>query len=284
MAMPIAAAVREPVQEIGSKAHAALHLSRGMTRPIPGFAGSGFVMAGGEIVWVGSRSHPMHPRAVIVEGARVGDSRVRNFDISGCRIWRSRPAIAPSRAVNLRASCRAFRAGLARIGRPRGFGLLLAGAELAFPFDLGAVHARAVATAYAIRDPGGVIEASVPLLGFGPGLTPSGDDFAGAAFFAGRYIALQEQEDIARWDAAASVLAVAAKCRSHAVSAALFADLASGESFGPLHDLAEALEDSRRPECAINAANALVRIGHSSGWDMLAGFLAGMTGSLADNP
>ena len=58
------------------------------------------------------------------------------------------------------------------------------------------------------------------------------------------------------------------------MSAALFADLAAGRSFAPLHDLANALA-TRNDELALGAARTLVGIGHSSGWDMLFGFLIG---------
>jgi hypothetical protein len=64
------------------------------------------------------------------------------------------------------------------------------------------------------------------------------------------------------------------------VSAALFADLAAGRSFAPLHGIADALRTGD-DEAAIRAARSLVAIGHSSGWDMLTGFLIGI-GKSAD--
>ena len=269
------AAVETPVRRTGFKAHAALTRSGGRARPVAGFPDTGYLLAGDEIVWVGSSGLPMHPRAVIVEGTRAARCSAWRFDISGCRPWR--PRLAAMSMIAAQAGCRALSASLDQIGAPRGFGVLLSGVTPDFPLDLGVGSVRAVAAAYQAADPRRVIEASLPLLGFGSGLTPSGDDFTGAALFARRRLALLGTDEAEAWRAAAAVLAEAVERRSHAVSAALFADLADGWSFAPLHDMAEALGEGRHDD-AVNAAAALVRIGHSSGWDMLAGFVAGAAG------
>jgi len=77
-----------------------------------------------------------------------------------------------------------------------------------------------------------------------------------------------------RWTGVGRKLSREIRSRSHAVSAALFSDLAAGRSFAPLHELASALA-AADDEAARRAARSLVAIGHSSGWDMLAGFLIG---------
>jgi hypothetical protein len=82
----------------------------------------------------------------------------------------------------------------------------------------------------------------------------------------------------ARWTSVGRKLSKEIRTRSHAVSAALFADLAAGRSFAPLHDLAAALA-SGDDATALQAARTLVAIGHSSGWDMLTGFLIGIRDS-----
>ncbi|MGH8697446.1 MAG: DUF2877 domain-containing protein, partial [Burkholderiales bacterium] len=64
---------------------------------------------------------------------------------------------------------------------------------------------------------------------------------------------------------------------SHAISAALLADLVGGASFAPLHDLADALAAGDDGAAAV-AARALAALGHSSGWDMLLGVLIGARG------
>jgi hypothetical protein len=75
-------------------------------------------------------------------------------------------------------------------------------------------------------------------------------------------------------------LASDARAASHAISAALLADLVAGETFEPLHALADALA-ADDPTAALEAARALVALGHSSGWDMLTGFVLGVNGEAA---
>ena len=66
--------------------------------------------------------------------------------------------------------------------------------------------------------------------------------------------------------------------RTHPISAALISDLLAGEGHGPLHDLAVALMGDAPPARALAAARRLTALGHSSGWDMLAGFAGAIIG------
>ncbi len=109
------------------------------------------------------------------------------------------------------------------------------------------------------------------LLGLGAGLTPSGDDFVGGALFARRLVAIGD----AAWEAAVAQIIAEAAAATHPISARLLADLAAGDGWAPLHDLAGALitHDVR---AALHAARELTALGHTSGWDLLAGFSAGL--------
>src|SRR5437868_4654956 len=79
-----------------------------------------------------------------------------------------------------------------------------------------------------------------------------------------------------RRHAADAVRAAAARL-PHPIGAALLGDLLVGEGWAALHDLAAAL--ARDDEsAAVEAAQRLTRLGHSSGWDLLAGFVAGASG------
>ena len=109
------------------------------------------------------------------------------------------------------------------------------------------------------------------MLGLGAGLTPSGDDFVGGALFARRVLVGID----ARWEDVASRLASEAICRTHPISARLLTDLAAGEGWAPLHALAVALS-VQDASATITAARALTALGHTSGWDMLGGVLAGL--------
>jgi len=114
------------------------------------------------------------------------------------------------------------------------------------------------------------------MIGLGPGLTPSGDDFLGGLFFAARSLHQAYPEDF-RWeeDAVLELLGWA-KTRTHPISHAIFSDLALGHGPEPLHDLIGGLLDGRDLDPVMEAALRVTAIGHSSGWDLLAGAVTGM--------
>jgi hypothetical protein len=110
------------------------------------------------------------------------------------------------------------------------------------------------------------------LLGLGPGLTPSGDDLVG-----GMLVALHA---LGRAEAAAALAAWAlalASSRTGAISAAHLACAAAGEGALALHEMLGALVVGNDAGIAASLTT-LAAIGHSSGWDMLAG--AALVGAL----
>jgi hypothetical protein len=243
------------VLQLGERARAALVRSGGLARPLAGFADAPYLEAGGEVIWVGARLPARHPRAVLTSAPPPRGAALRFASLPE-RGWSRRFPVLSS-------------AGTA--------GALLSDLRPRFPRGLPAQRVRALAASYLHDDPQGVFDATLPLLGVGPGFTPAGDDVAGAALFGRRCLAPRA----ARWREITENLAHEAGVRSHAVSAALFADLAHGESFEPLHELVEALACGAR-ERAGAAAQALTAIGHSSGCDMLAGLAIGMGIALSD--
>ena len=126
------------------------------------------------------------------------------------------------------------------------------------------------------------MEAATALLGLGPGLTPSGDDYVGGAFFARARVAGGDAR--AHWARAAAAVRAHAPGRTHPISAALLGDLLDGDGPAPLHDLVGALARGAPVAAALAAARRLVRLGHSSGWDMLAGFIGGISGIPSEFP
>jgi hypothetical protein len=261
------------VLSIGVKARVALERSGGAAAPLAAFPDAPYYDAAGEIVWVGSRLPAMHPRAVVT-AAPVERGRTARFGALPREAWSPRLP-APSRAIAAAAGRLAAR--IVELGEPRGFGAMLAGATPAFPLDLAVPRVRALAAAYRSDDRDAVRRASRALLGLGGGLTPSGDDLVGGALF-GRLLVAAEPEP---WRAIGAGLAAKALRASHAISAALLADLAAGASFAPLHATAQAL--ARGDDDAARAsAGVLAALGHSSGWDMLAGLVVGITGRLND--
>jgi hypothetical protein len=259
------------VLAIGALASRALERSQGRAVPLAAFADAPYFDADGEIIWVGSQLPAMHPRAVMTAAPQP---RGRPLRFAGWPAPESDAASAmPADAALLASRTLALRDALLDHEAPRGFGLLLAGRIPEFPLDGGAARVHDLAAAHAADDPEGVERATLALAGFGTGLTPSGDDLAGGALFIRRVL-----RPDAAWTALAERLIPAVAVRTHAISAALFADLARGASFAPLHDCAAALARGDAA-AALAAARTLARIGHSSGWDMLTGCIIGLAGT-----
>jgi hypothetical protein len=269
-----------PVTAIGWKAAAALACDPVSVEPVAGLSGSAYVTVAGELVWLGPAGSPLHPRAILTAGAPPSRGPYR-FDVARIRPWR--PAPLPREvedAAGLVAGARELRRALPSLGPPRGLGALLAAAPLAAPLAGAGPAARALAAACGAGDAGRAAQAATRLLGRGPGLTPAGDDFLGGALFARALLARAGAGQAAAWAEAAAGVLAQARTATHPVSAVLLADLAAGHGWAPLHDLAAALGRGR-PAAAREAAGRLVRLGHSSGWDLLAGILAGLLGEAA---
>ncbi len=260
------------VTAVGSIAHAALVSCLGILRPLPAFPDSPYMLAGDEIVWLGAGSGVWHPRRILLANprpARLCDGL--KLGVDAATVWHA-PAVPGIERGQLASSCALIRTQVSALGVPAGFGVLLAGAPLRFPLDLAGARLAALVDGI-VRDDAVAFEAAAfSLLGLGLGLTPSGDDFVGACLFARRM-----RGDAAAWHSAAVNLTRAAATRSNAISAALFGDLARGAAYAPLHDLAEAINGGAGEQLA--AARALTAIGHSSGWDMLTGFMLGAAGT-----
>ena len=77
------------------------------------------------------------------------------------------------------------------------------------------------------------------------------------------------------WREAAERIRARTAERTHRISAALLGDLLDGDAYAPLHDLAGALARDDA-SAALDAAGRLTHIGHSSGWDLLTGFLGAL--------
>jgi hypothetical protein len=99
------------------------------------------------------------------------------------------------------------------------------------------------------------------LLGLGPGLTPSGDDYLGGVMLGLRLLDRgRHAEALWRW------LEPRLKERTSAISAAHLAAAAAGEAHEALHEVLNGRLDFSR----------LDAVGHCSGWDGLAGAMAAL--------
>ena len=229
-----------------------------------------YLEVAGEIVWLGPPGSTLHGRAIVTGDPLDVGGAIRietSFDLRAARAWRPPTLELPIDSAVLVPASRRLAGTVHRVGRPDGFGALLVGQRPAFPLEQAAERARRFLEACARNDPAAATTTAEPLLGLGPGLTPAGDDLVGGAFFARRLIG--------GWEDTAAVIRARARERTHPISATLLGDLLGGSGHAPLHDLALAL--TRRDEAAaLDAAARLVRIGHSSGWDMLTGFLGAL--------
>jgi hypothetical protein len=114
------------------------------------------------------------------------------------------------------------------------------------------------------------------LVGFGTGLTPSGDDFLGGLMFGAN--ALRTAYPNSRFFDLA-VPAETYRSRTHPISWALLDDHTKGHAIAPLHVIVNGILMGASVADIRPAVQQLVRMGHSSGWDMLAGLFAGLLGA-----
>jgi len=258
---------------LGNKARSALLASGGIARPLSAFPQAPYFEAGGEIIWIGHYLPAWHPRAALTAKPVAAGLAVK-LGAPPKLTWRRE--FPPMSAIDphvVREAAAALLHAVCPLGRPRGFGALLCHADLDFPLGLARERVRELARAYSARDVEAVHSASRSLLGLGAGLTPSGDDLVAAALFGRRFI-----DRDAVWARLGVELVRDAGTASHEISAALLADAVAGESFEPLHELADALV-AGDASGALAVAPALVRVGQASGWDMLAGLMIGILGA-----
>jgi len=121
-----------------------------------------------------------------------------------------------------------------------------------------------------------VLDEAESLVGLGEGLTPSGDDFLGGLFFARSLLACAypnleylQNSDLEGW-------IESIRPRTNLISYVLLKDNNSGHALEPLNRFGIAVLTDHMTEDVILAISDLIKVGHSTGWSLLAGFLMGM--------
>jgi hypothetical protein len=107
------------------------------------------------------------------------------------------------------------------------------------------------------------VHALSQLIGLGPGLTPSGDDFLGGALIALHALGSQPLAQ-----ALAAKLLPLCEHRTHPISVAHIRAAAAGVGGEALHACLCTMVDARDPGACLEA---IASTGHTSGWDALAG-------------
>ena len=197
------------------------------------------------------------PRDVLPEGSRVAVGEGR-LDVGTralvVRRWWSPPVlplgapdpVALARAEPLVAATAPDRAS------PRGRAL---------------AAARPAATALAAGDVDKALAHLLPVLGLGPGSTPSGDDVTAAVLLGARACAAP----LGAVEQVGATVSAAARAATTPVSAGLLAEAAAGRAMRPAVAVLRALLENRDVE---DAVSRLLDLGHTSGADMAAGLCA----------
>ena len=263
---------------VGWRARAALERAKGQTRILATLSESIYLTAADEILWLGRTGSTLHGRAVLTPVLPEPGACLA-LDVTGALAWRP-PATDITRGAlpAVIARGRVLAEALTAQAPSDGFGALLAGAAPAFPLAGAVGAARALAQACIADDPSEAARAADMLIGLGPGLTPAGDDYVGGAFFARALLGAAGTRNASDWTVAAAHVRARAAERTHPISAALLSDLLAGEGHAPLHDLGAALIGDAPLATAVAAARRLTALGHSSGWDILAGFVGALVG------
>lgn len=252
-----------------------------------------------DVVWLAWDRRALHRRAVLVDGPRftlAGEpSRCRlsddtlfvgedvEVDLAGAALWRP-PAIVVRSGSVARQAASLSEAVLRASGRSGDHpGLLSHVAHAAasrrkrfrspgLPDD-GAVYEAITLLASARRGSSLVaaLDRARSLVGLGAGLTPSGDDLLGGYLYALRTLDRQAGSAldvpwsrVEEWVAGVEPL-------TNDISFALLADHAAGEAGEPLTRLLRSASMGSSAQRLREAVIGVARVGHFSGWDLLAG-------------
>ncbi|OGO20199.1 MAG: hypothetical protein A2Z14_10630 [Chloroflexi bacterium RBG_16_48_8] len=121
-----------------------------------------------------------------------------------------------------------------------------------------------------------ILNAAEELIGLGEGLTPSGDDFIGGLLFSlaifqelfepfHHFLPYELTQFLER-----------SKPRTNIISYTLLKDHVAGHASETLHMLINALLTSQDLKNVSRLISEVIQLGHSTGWDMLAGILTSM--------
>lgn len=284
---------RRAATTIGADA-ARLLEAGGEGRVVAVFARSLYLEIGGGLVCVGPADFGPGPMHLLVDadegdaataGIAIGDAgAVRGsvldvagvgFDIAGLVPWRAPPPPPFSAATLARGLDRLASAVAERT--PAGIGVLVADlcrGTAPSPDRLDRMLAPAAApiaalVAWARAGGRGAVPDVARLVGLGPGLTPSGDDF-----LAGFLVALRRLGHADAADALASVVLPFAATATNTIAAAHLAHAAAGEAAARLVDVLDRIAVG---DVGADLLGRVETIGHTSGWDTL----AGLTGAAA---
>ena len=303
-----------PAKQIGSKAKALLALP-GFSGKVLAVLSSMIYLVSrdGEILWLSREGLPMHRRCILASFQPGSIYVGQNFSLYGpfLRIpeggtidlnqateWKPF-AVGPKHAEPLtviNACARRLLEAVTKLGNAKGFGQvipqmspqmspmissLVDGNKQAIS-NADPLLAKArnsildLATACFTFDMTEVTRRGRELVGLGPGLTPSGDDFLGGLLFAAHSLKTAYPQDFNWEEEPVMDLIDWASTQTHPISHAILRDHAFGHGPEPLHDVVASLLKGQDLGRTMGGTERLLGIGETSGWDILAGMLTGM--------
>jgi hypothetical protein len=260
-----------------------------------------------ELVWLATAETPMQRRCIrvsvpllrstvgttfVIKGQSIEFESGVNLDFQTSRIWESSilPIINILEQRQLSEKLLATYEALLSQKTPVGFGTML-------QFILQMVKNQAlspdilqktplVASAWPIvkkiamaslsHDFASVLRPAQALIGLGEGLTPSGDDFLGGMFFGWYLLSCAYPQFVYLGLDIFPGWIDSFRSNTNLISFNLLKDNALGQAPEPLNLFGITLLTDQSMDRSVLAASELMSLGHSTGWDMLTGFLVGM--------
>jgi hypothetical protein len=249
---------RFTAEVVGGAARAALAAGPGEVCAV--FRRSFYLRCGGRYACVGEASLGRGPlNALVSDFAEPPLGAQAAVSFERARLW----APPPLRGA-ARAHLDALRASLDGHVPQEGLGCTILGVH-------NALSAHALPALEAIErwlSGHALANEAAQLVGLGPGLTPSGDDYLGGVLIGLRWLGRGAQADsLWRW------LEPRLADRTSAISAAHLAAAAAGEAHEALHEVLGELSAWQAADLLPSLAR-LDAVGHTSGWDALAGAVA----------
>jgi hypothetical protein len=299
-----------PAKQIGSRAKALLALPGFSGKVLAVLSTTVYLVGGdGEILWLSQEGLNMHRRCILAPFRPRSTCVGQNFFIDGPFLrfpegitidldpateWKP-SGVGPEHPESLtvvKACVRRLVKAVMKLGNAKGFGQmspqmspmtssLVDGNKQAIS-NTDPLLARArnsildLATACFNFDMTEVTRRGRELVGLGPGLTPSGDDFLGGLLFAAHSLKTAYPQDFNWGEEPVMDLIDWASRQTHPISHAILRDHASGQGPEPLHDVVASLLNGQDLGLTLEGAKRLIGIGATSGWDILAGMLTGM--------
>jgi Protein of unknown function (DUF2877). len=261
----------------------------------------------GDLVWLATPDSPMHRRCIqpseplprlsvdshfSIAGQSIDLEAGTILDFSSSQIWENSalPVCDVIAIEKLPAKLIAFYEIIQSIETPIGFGSFIPlvlqiaagkGSFTHFQSENMVIMAAwqnidRIAKSCISHDFNAVLDEAESLVGLGEGLTPSGDDFLGGLFFARSLLACAypnlgylQNPDLEEW-------IESIRPRTNLISYVLLKDNNSGHALEPLNRFGIAVLTDHMTEDVILAISDLIKVGHSTGWGLLAGFLMGM--------